>query len=140
MGEWMRRHGRSVYRCTQSDFVPPPDCRTTQNGKRLYLHLFAYPYLHVHLKGLAERVDYAQFLHDASEVKRLGFDPHAADVFTSADSFADALTLELPVLKPDVTVPVVELFLKKPRPVRTGPSRHRLWRSPNHPNRDTVVR
>ena len=113
VGRWMHHHSRSIYGCTQSEFVAPKDCRYTQNGAKLYLHLFAYPYLHVHLEGLADKVDYAQFLHDASEVKRIGFDPHAADVFTRADSFENALTLELPVHKPDVAVPVIELFLKE---------------------------
>ncbi len=56
IGEWMRLHGRSIYGCTASEFTPPPDCRFTQNGKRLYLHLFAWPYKHVHLDGLAGKV------------------------------------------------------------------------------------
>ena len=38
IGEWTRLHGRSIYGCTASDFTPPPDCRFTQNGRRLYLH------------------------------------------------------------------------------------------------------
>jgi hypothetical protein len=35
------------------------------------LRLFAWPFRHVHLQGMAERVEYAQLLNDASEVKRL---------------------------------------------------------------------
>ena len=35
---------RSVYGCTASDFTPPPDCRYTQNGNRLYLHFFGWPF------------------------------------------------------------------------------------------------
>ena len=113
MGEWMRLHSRSIYGCTASDFTPPPDCRYTQNGKRLYLHLFAWPFKNVHLSGLAKRVEYAQLLNDASEVRMMTIDPHQQAICTTPGGIAaDTLTLELPVHKPAVTVPVVELFLK----------------------------
>ena len=36
---------------------------------RLYLHLFSWPFRHVHLDGLADRVEYAQLLNDGSEIK-----------------------------------------------------------------------
>lgn len=102
--DWMRLNARSIYGCTQSAFTPPADCRFTQNGKRLYLHLFNWPFRHVHLDGMKGKVEYAQFLHDASEVR---FSAASWDVETGGDT----LTLELPVRKPDVVVPVVELFL-----------------------------
>lgn len=114
MGKWMHHNSRSIYGCTESSFTPPPDCRYTQNGKKLYLHIFSYPFRHLHLPGLAGKVDYAQFLHDASEIKMLELDPHAQGQNTSmAGSKAGTLTLEVPVLKPNVTVPVIELFLKQ---------------------------
>jgi alpha-L-fucosidase len=99
--EWMLFHGRSVYGCTQSEFQAPADCRLTQNEKRLYCHVFAWPFRHLHMDGLAGKVAYAQLLHDASQVH-----------FTESAEEGGTLTLELPVLKPNVTVPVVELFLK----------------------------
>ena len=43
---------------------PPADARYTQRGDRLYLHLFAWPFEHVHLPGLAGKVAYAQLLND----------------------------------------------------------------------------
>ncbi len=104
-GEWLRLNARSIYGCTQSAFSAPADCRFTQNGKRLYLHVFNWPFRHVHLTGLADKVDYAQLLHDASEIKIV---PPNWDV----ENVSDALTLELPVRKPDVVVPVIEMFLK----------------------------
>lgn len=114
IGEWMRLHGRSIYGCTAADFAPPPDCRYTQNGNRLYLHLFAWPFRHVHLPGLARRVEYAQLLNDASEIKMLTIDPQQqAQNTTMASLGEDVLTLELPVQKPDVAVPVIELMLKE---------------------------
>ncbi len=112
MGEWMRLHSRAIYGCTQSDFTAPTDCRFTQNGKRLYLHLLAWPYKHVHMEGFAGKVEYAQLLNDASEVKRIERDPNAKGDGMNERGKAGLLTLELPVQKPNVVVPVVELFLK----------------------------
>ena len=100
--DWMALHGRSIYGCTQSEFAAPGHCRLTQNGKRLYAHLFSWPFKHLHLDGLAGKVEYAQLLNDASELR----------LREDADPARATLTLELPVRKPDVVVPVVELFLK----------------------------
>jgi len=112
IGHWLRLHGRSIYGCTASAFTPPPDCRYTQNGNRLYLHFLAWPFRHVHLAGLAGRVEYAQLLNDASEVRRLELDPKMPAQNITMSGQAGVLTLELPVPKPNVTVPVIELFLK----------------------------
>ena len=116
MGEWMQRHSRAIYGCTQapSEFAVPSDCRYTYNPekKRLYLHLFAWPYRYVHLDGMAGIIEYAQLLNDASEVKMLSSVPEAAYGSMSEEREATLLTLELPVQKPNVTVPVIELFLK----------------------------
>ncbi|MFN8483626.1 MAG: alpha-L-fucosidase [Anaerolineae bacterium] len=113
IGEWMRLHSRAIYGCGPSEFTPPADARYTQRGDRLYLHLFAWPFRHVHLAGLADRVKYAQLLNDASEVRRVVVDPHqAAQNITMGGLPPGTLTLELPVQKPPVAVPVVELFLK----------------------------
>jgi alpha-L-fucosidase len=112
LGEWMRLHGRSIYGAGPSAFTPPPDARYTQRGGRLYLHLFAWPLQHVHLPGLADRVEYAQLLNDASEVDRIALPPgvEAGTVYQGGQP-EGTLTLKLPVQRPDVTVPVVELFL-----------------------------
>jgi alpha-L-fucosidase len=112
MGEWMRLHGRSIYGCTASDFTPPPDARYTQNDDRLYLHMFAWPFKHIHLEGLAGRVEYAQLLNDASEIRMHVIDPHQQAQNTAMSGTAGTLTLELPIRKPPVAVPVIELFLK----------------------------
>jgi alpha-L-fucosidase len=114
MGEWMRRHSRSIYGCTQApaEFQTPRDCRLTYHPdkKRLYVHILAWPYKHLFLDGaFAERVEYAQLLNDASEVK-MGLDNwHAKQA--GADQ-SKTLVLNLPQTKPNVTVPVIELFLK----------------------------
>ncbi len=112
IGEWMRLHNRAIYDCTASDLTPPPDSRYTQNGRRLYLHLFSWPFKHVHLDGLAGQVEYAQLLNDGSEVKMLAVDPNQPAQNTTMQGRPGTLTLELPVQKPPVAVPVIELFLK----------------------------
>ncbi len=116
IGAWMKRHARSIYGCTQApaEFRAPQDCRFTYNTgtRRLYLHVFAWPYRHLHLDGLGDRIEYAQLLNDASEVKMLTRVPEAAYGSMTEEREAKLLTLELPVKKPNVTVPVIELFLK----------------------------
>jgi alpha-L-fucosidase len=113
IGAWMRLHGRVIYGCGPSTFTPPPDCRYTQRGNRLYLHVFDWPFRHLHLPGLGQRVAYAQLLNDASEIKMVALDPHqTAQNTTMGGLAADTLTLELPIQQPNVVVPVVELFLK----------------------------
>ena len=98
IGSWMKYNSRSIYGCTQSEFEAPADVRYTQKEGRLYVHIYAYPYRHLRLPGLADKVDYAQFLHDNSEIF---FEEKDGDV-----------VLELPYVKPNQIVPVVELMLK----------------------------
>jgi alpha-L-fucosidase len=73
MGEWMKRHGRSIYGCTQApaEFKAPEDCRLTYNPekKRLYVHIFAWPFGKIYLDGFTGKVEYAQLLNDASEIR-----------------------------------------------------------------------
>ena len=113
-GKWMHHHKKAIYGCTEAPngLQAPVDCRYTYNPQtnRLYLHLFAWPFRHVHLPGLKDKVAYAQLLNDASEIKM----PKPAGVHTNVQAAMDAgnLTLELPIVQPDSHVPVIELFLK----------------------------
>lgn len=113
IGRWMRLHQRSIYGAGPSTYVAPPDCRYTQRGDRLYLHLFAWPFDAVHLPGLADRLEYAQFLHDGSELPHEIADPaRPAYATSSAGQERGTVTLRLPVRAPDVEVPVIEIFLR----------------------------
>src|SRR5581483_10535740 len=105
---------RSIHGAGRSAFTPPPDCRYTQRGDRLYLHLFAWPFDAVHLPGLAGRVAYAQFLHDASEIRREEPGPAGSAAYATAPASQPpgTLTLLLPTRPPDVEIPVIELFLR----------------------------
>lgn len=112
--KWMKNHSRSIYGCTQApaQFKCPRDCRLTYNPgtKRLYVHVFAWPFRHLFLDGFAGKVEYAQLLNDASEVTMETKDAWQTN---EADSkYKDSITLTLPIQKPNVTVPVIELFMK----------------------------
>ena len=111
IGDWMRVNQRSIYGCTAApaDFEVPPDCRLTyhREAKRLYIHVFAWPFKHLMLRGYRGRVRYAQLLADASEVQVVVMEPRQAEMDPLA---ADDVVLELPVQQPG-TVPVIELFL-----------------------------
>ncbi len=116
IGEWMTLHGRSIYRAGPSEFVPPADCRFTQRDDRLYVHLFAWPLGHLHLRGLAGKVRYAQLLHDGSEIRMQVIDPHEQAQNTKLGGVGEGtLTLTLPIQRPAVAVPVIELFLRQVR-------------------------
>jgi alpha-L-fucosidase len=112
MGEWMKRHARSIYGCTQApaEFKAPQDCRLTYNPetKRMYVHVFAWPTKELHLDGFAGRVEYAQLLNDASELKMEGREHWQAALEVDRQT----LSLRLPVKKPNVTVPVIEMWMK----------------------------
>ncbi len=105
LGEWMRRHDRSIYGCgpAPKGLPTPQDCRLTYNAatNRAYVHVLAWPFETLHLDGFAGRVAYAQLLNDASEVR-----------WSEEEGDRKTLTLRLPIRKPEVAVPVVELFLK----------------------------
>ncbi len=118
IGRWMRVNGRSIYGCgaAPAGLAAPADCRYTYNAKtnRLYLHFMAWPFKAVHLAGLAGKVRYAQFLHDASEIKCREASTEAGTLHMALNqaSREHELTLDLPTVKPATAVPVVELFLK----------------------------
>jgi alpha-L-fucosidase len=118
IGEWMRRHNRAIYGCTQApaEFKCPPGCKLTYNPatKRIYLHILAWPYKHITMEGKAyvDQVEYAQFLHDGSEIAMKGLEPWQEGQNHKLGG-ESTLSITLPQMKPKVSVPVVELFLKK---------------------------
>ena len=107
MGGWMKYNGRSVYNCTEApvEFTAPANTLLTYNPatRRLYVHLLAYPMGSVTLVNMADKVKYIQFLHDASEIR----------FSTGSNETKNNLNLQLPVLKPTVEIPVLEVYLKQ---------------------------
>lgn len=112
IGEWMRLHRDSVIGAGHAPFVPPREGVYTRRGDRLYLHLFTWPLGFVHLPGLAGRVGYARLLNDGSWLRTSVSDPdQAASHMTPAGEAEGTLTVHLPVRRPDVLIPVIELTL-----------------------------
>ena len=112
--DWMKYNSRSIYGCTMAEpeFEAPNGCLFTQSedGKRLYVHLIEYPFQFLELPGFAGKVEYAQFLHDGSEVLfNEGKPQHFSSGCTEKE---DLLILNLPAVKPPMITPVIELFLK----------------------------
>ena len=112
--KWMRYNERSIRGCgmAPAEFPEPVDARYTYNEKtkRLYLHLMNWPFKHITLKNLAGKIRYAQLLHDGSEVK---YREHVDENLPMDSNIAVGdVALALPAIKPDVEVPVIEIFLK----------------------------
>lgn len=106
IGYWMNVNSRSIYGCTYApdSYKVPEGTRLTYNSaaKKLYVHLFSYPSSgSITLPGYKSRVSYAQFLHDASELR-----------VDKERSTGEDLVLKLPVKKPAYEIPVIELILK----------------------------
>lgn len=114
IGEWMRFHDRSIYGCTQApdEYKAPQNCLMTYNPEthRLYIHVLEWPFKSLHLPGLKDKIEYAQLLHDASEIKfhsRTQSGSHTVETSKEND-----IILTLPVERPSTDVPVIELILK----------------------------
>ena len=112
MGEWMDQNGRSIYGCTAAPEELrkqcPEGCKMTYNPEKniLYLHIFEWS-LKVLPITFSDKVEYAQLLHDASEVEI------KQPLHVSGDVRKDVpASLMLPIKKPHTEIPVVEMFLK----------------------------
>ena len=112
MGEWMKYNSRSIYGCTEApaEFEAPEMSLLTYNPKtnRLYIHLLDYPLQNFRLPNYKGKIKYAQFLHDGSEIKITERYGHGM----KEDENANDLNLSLPVRKPNVEIPVIELILE----------------------------
>jgi alpha-L-fucosidase len=112
IGRWMDANGRAIYGCTAApeELLKqlPSGCKMTYNPKAnvLYLHILEWP-VKVLPITFSDKVEYSQFLHDASEVQIK--QPRHVSGALRKDVPA---SLILPVKKPDVEIPVVEMFLK----------------------------
>jgi alpha-L-fucosidase len=116
VGGWMAVNGRSIHGCTQAPegWGAPANCLLTFSpaARRLYVHVLEWPAGVLELDGYAGRVDYAQLLHDASEIPFAAKDGRAGFMAGGREEGRpDTLLLRLPILKPEPEVPVIELFL-----------------------------
>ncbi|MFB9056114.1 alpha-L-fucosidase [Mariniflexile ostreae] len=112
MGDWMKYNGRAIYGCTQAPdtFQVPDNSILTYNPttNRLYIHLLDYPLENFTLKGMKGKIKYAQFLHDMSEIQIKN--PHGA--WGKKELAEQDVNLRLPVVKPNIEIPVIEIILK----------------------------
>ena len=101
--DWMKYNSRSIYGCTMAEpeFIAPNGTVLTQkeDGSRLYVHLFSYPFKALTLKNTADKIEYAQILNDGSEI-----------LYTINKD--NSVTFNLPIISPQKIVPVIEIFLK----------------------------
>lgn len=114
IGKWMYYNSPSIYGCTQApkEFKAAENTILTYNKEknRLYIHLLAYPIFgELRLENFDAKIKYAQFLHDASEIKvsKSNTGAHGKEKLGKND-----VLLKIPVLKPNTKIPVIELFLK----------------------------
>lgn len=116
MGNWMHYNSRSIYGCTEAPpeayTAPPDNTLLTYNSatNRLYIHLLDYPLQNFKLPGYKGKIKYAQFLHDASELRITVPSGHHKVEDDGSDT--GDLNLSLPVLKPNIEIPVIELILE----------------------------
>lgn len=116
LGEWMHYNDRSIYGCTAApeSFRRPENTFLTYNPetRRLYVHVLQWPFKTLYLPGFKGKIKYAQFLHDGSEIK-YSVSAKADDASHMAITAGEQdLILQMPVEKPGVEIPVIELFLE----------------------------
>lgn len=111
--EWLKYNGRSIYDCTMAEpeYIAPKGTRLTQSndGKRLYIHLIEYPSAFIEMKNLADKIDYAQFLHDSSEIL---YDLEKMTYVELKTESKNSVYLKIPNQQPKIIDPVIEIFLK----------------------------
>jgi alpha-L-fucosidase len=110
VGSWMKQNGSSIYGCGKASFKKPEWGRYTQNGNKLYAHIFEGSIGPVNLKGLGGKVKKARLLSDGSELQlRIPWNASEfkGDAFINFGS-PDYHTFPLP----DETDTVVELELE----------------------------
>jgi alpha-L-fucosidase len=113
MGEWMKYNSRSIYGCTEApaEFEAPDNCLLTYNPttQRIYIHCLDWPMGVIHLKGFNGRIKYAQMLQDGSELQTSN-----SEGYWNPEKKAEGqVSLLLPVVKPNVEIPVIEIILNK---------------------------
>ncbi|MGG0740924.1 alpha-L-fucosidase [Niallia taxi] len=126
VGEWLGRHGDSIYGATRSSYPAPLDCRYTQKGNKLFLHIFSWPYRTILLPALGGKVSFARLLNDGSEIrftdaKNLGGDRKATtnlykeitEVHIKEALDPTMLMLNVPIREPNELISVIELTLKE---------------------------
>lgn len=69
IGKWMKDNGESIYNCGKSEFSKPEWGYYTQNGNKLYAHIFDGNFGPLGLRNLGDRVTKIRLLMDKSQIK-----------------------------------------------------------------------
>lgn len=120
IGRWMELHGDSVHGAGPARGITAPQGTIlTQRGDRLYVHVTAWPMQSLHLAGLPRGVRAARMLGDGSEV-RFRVSESAEENVHSHMSInglePGTVTFTLPIRRPDVLLPVLEIRLEPSDP------------------------
>lgn len=112
VGAWVELHSDAVHGAGGSDIPAPIGCRVTRNVERIFVHIFDWPSGHLVLQGLPRAVRFARFLHDGVEVPHevVGAKPLPVPHLVPAGPDGSTV-LKLPLSRPNVLVPVIELDL-----------------------------
>ncbi len=80
-----------------------PGNRQDKDGSRLYIHLINDPFSVISMQNPADNIEYAQFLHNASEIE-----------YRKRDD--GSVSFLVPGIRPDSCIPVIEVFLQSTSP------------------------
>lgn len=105
VGIWMSRNSGSIYNCGKSALEKPEWGRYTQNGNKLFAHIYDRGIGPICFKGMNDKIKKARFLADGSEIKLDR--PWNTNDFSS-DAFISLAGQKLP----DEKDTVIELELK----------------------------
>ena len=111
VGRWMKDHHDSIYGCGIAELPKPEWGRYTQNGNRLYAHIYEECMGPICLSKLAGRVKSARLMKDGSEIQMTNYwniREYPQDAFFFFDS-KRCWTFPLP----DENDTVVEIILKE---------------------------
>ncbi|QWW20513.1 alpha-L-fucosidase [Schaalia sp. 19OD2882] len=113
IAEWMRLNSTSVIGAGPANLRAPDGVVYTRAGNRLYIHVMAWPFGHLHLPDLAGKVRFVRFLADGSEIRTEVHDPDKEALTTEVGGQpAGTLTLVLPTRPPSPMLPVIEVLLE----------------------------
>lgn len=125
VGKWLKKHGDAIYGAIGSEYPAPLDCRYTQKGNKLFLHVFSWPYRTLLLPELGGKVTFVRLLNDGSEIRFADTKDIGGERLATTNLYKEItevhvkealdptmLLLNLPVRQPDELVPVIELTLK----------------------------
>jgi alpha-L-fucosidase len=69
IGQWLERHGESIYGTRKGPVIPQEWGATTQKGNMVYIHVLDHPGGTLEIAGYKPKIKTAQFFDDGSDVE-----------------------------------------------------------------------